>query len=98
MFEERYLLGYNAMYLKVNRRFGGSYLLNLQGRIISRTTNHRESRWQVRSRRWKQYDLQLTTRRYIPGDSTLHSHRCENLKSYNPVPGGITGPLCSWGI
>jgi hypothetical protein len=25
---------------------------------------------------------QRTTRRYIPEDSTLHNHRCENLKSY----------------
>jgi hypothetical protein len=27
-------------------------------------------------------DLQLTTRFYIPEDSTLHNHRCENLKAY----------------
>jgi hypothetical protein len=27
-------------------------------------------------------DTQRTTRRYIPEDSTLHNHRCENLKSY----------------
>jgi hypothetical protein len=26
-------------------------------------------------------DLQRTTRRYIPDDSTLHNHRCKNLKS-----------------
>jgi hypothetical protein len=26
--------------------------------------------------------FQQTTRRYIPEDSTLHNHRCENLKSY----------------
>jgi hypothetical protein len=25
---------------------------------------------------------QRTTRRYIPQDGTLHSHRCENLNSY----------------
>jgi hypothetical protein len=29
-------------------------------------------------------DCERTTRRYIPEDSTLHNHRCENLKSYNP--------------
>jgi hypothetical protein len=28
-------------------------------------------------------DFQRTTRRYIPEDSSLHNHRCENLKSYN---------------
>jgi hypothetical protein len=27
-------------------------------------------------------DFQRVTRRYIPEDSTLHNHRCENLKSY----------------
>jgi hypothetical protein len=27
-------------------------------------------------------DFQQTSRRYIPEDSTLHNHRCENLKSY----------------
>jgi hypothetical protein len=27
-------------------------------------------------------DIQRTTRRYIPEDSTLHNHRCENRKSY----------------
>jgi hypothetical protein len=26
-------------------------------------------------------DLHWITRRYIPEDSTLHNHRCENLKS-----------------
>jgi hypothetical protein len=28
-------------------------------------------------------NIQRTTRRCIPKDSTLHTHRCENLKSYN---------------
>jgi hypothetical protein len=27
-------------------------------------------------------EFQRTTRRYIPEGSTLHKHRCENLKSY----------------
>jgi hypothetical protein len=27
-------------------------------------------------------DFQQTTRRYIPQDSTVHNHRCENLKPY----------------
>jgi hypothetical protein len=26
-------------------------------------------------------ETQLTTRRHIPEDDTLHNHRCENLKS-----------------
>jgi hypothetical protein len=33
--------------LNVNRRFGGTYRLHLQGRRISRARNQRESRWQV---------------------------------------------------
>jgi hypothetical protein len=33
--------------LKVSRRFGGTYRLNLQGRRISRARNQRESKWQV---------------------------------------------------
>jgi hypothetical protein len=28
-------------------------------------------------------DTQRTTLRCIPGDGTLHNHRCENLKSYS---------------
>jgi hypothetical protein len=28
-------------------------------------------------------DFQRTERRYVPEDSTLHKHRCENLKSHN---------------
>jgi hypothetical protein len=27
-------------------------------------------------------DFQRTTKRYIPEDSTLYNHRCENLKSF----------------
>jgi hypothetical protein len=27
-------------------------------------------------------DFQLTKRRYIPENRTLHNHRCDNLKSY----------------
>jgi hypothetical protein len=27
-------------------------------------------------------DVQRTTRRYIPEDSTLRTHRCENLESF----------------
>jgi hypothetical protein len=28
------------------------------------------------------FDFQRTTRRYIPEDSILYNHRCENLKYY----------------
>jgi hypothetical protein len=41
--------------LSVNRRFGGTYRIHLQGRIICRARNQRESRW----------PCQLTFRRNI---------------------------------
>jgi hypothetical protein len=53
--------------LKVNRRFGGKYLLYLQGRKISQAKTRMKQR---------------TTRRYIPQDRTLRNRRCENPKSY----------------
>jgi hypothetical protein len=59
--------------LTSSRRFGGTYCLHLQGGRISPARNQHESRWQAEQR---------TTRRYIREDSTLHNHRCENLKSY----------------
>jgi hypothetical protein len=54
-----------------NRRFGGTYRLNLQDR--------RKFQQEPPS---KQVDSQQTTRRHIPEDDTLHNHRCENLNSY----------------
>jgi hypothetical protein len=36
-------------------------------------------------------DLQQTTRRYIPEEDTLQSHRCENLKSYEEIIDGSVG-------
>jgi hypothetical protein len=56
----------------VNRRFGGTYRLHLQGRR-NKFSKKPSS---------KEVDTQRTTRRYIPEDGTLHNHRCENLKSY----------------
>jgi hypothetical protein len=67
--------------LNVNRRFGATYRLHLQGRRISRARNQRESRSQVDGS--DMFEFQQTRQRYIPEDSTLHNHRCENLKSYN---------------
>jgi hypothetical protein len=75
--------------LKVNRRFGGTYCLNLQGRaelccftLVSSSANSStlkmEAIWSFET----SADFQRTTRRYIPEDGTLHNHRCENLKCY----------------
>jgi hypothetical protein len=57
--------------LKVNRRFGATFRLHLQGRKISRVRNQRESRWKA--------ELCFHA---IPEVSTVHNHRCENLRSY----------------
>jgi hypothetical protein len=74
--------------LSINRRFGGTCRLYLQGQKISWARNQRESssfyffdledagNMFLRN----VCDTQRTTRRYIPEDSTLHNHRCENLK------------------
>jgi hypothetical protein len=67
----------------VNRRFGGTYRLHLQGRKI------RQRGTSVNA--WQQMEAicsfetsvnTRSTRRHIPEDGILHSHRCENLKSY----------------
>jgi hypothetical protein len=65
--------------LNVNRRFGGTYRLYLQGRRIShaRTQHEYEGDLLLRIVGW-----QRTTRRYMPKYSTLHNHRCENFKYY----------------
>jgi hypothetical protein len=75
--------------LKVNRRFGGTCRLHFQGRRIGRVRNQRGSKWQASTLKMglicpteTSADFQRTTRRYIPGDNTLHNHRCESLKSY----------------
>jgi hypothetical protein len=85
--------------LKVNRCFGGTCRLQLQGRRISPARNQRKSRWQAEltlvscsaySSTLKMeamfssktsVNFQRTTQRYIPEDSALYNHRCENLKS-----------------
>jgi hypothetical protein len=36
-------------------------------------------------------DFQRTTGRYIPEDSTLHSHRCEHFKSYKKLLNSMNG-------
>jgi hypothetical protein len=68
---------------KVNRRFGGTYRLHLQGRRISRESNQRDGRWQaegfclaysstmnVEATRSSEtsVNFQPTTRCYIPED------------------------------
>jgi hypothetical protein len=83
--------------LSVNRRFGGTYRLHLQGlknKLSNHSACHLLSRWFLAEVIFStlkmeaicssetSVDTQLTTRRYFPEDGTLHNHRCENLKSY----------------
>jgi hypothetical protein len=70
--------------LKLNRRFGGIYRPHIQGRRICRTRNQLEGRWQAEATCFSEtsVDFHHTTRRCIPGHSTLHNHRCENRRSY----------------
>jgi hypothetical protein len=73
--------------LSVNRRFGGTYRLHLQGR---KSKLSKKPAWrQVAS---LPVDTQRTIRRCIPEDGTLHNHRCDNLKSY----GHLTHNTNTW--
>jgi hypothetical protein len=82
----------------VNRRFGGTYRLQLQGRKI-RERETSVSRWMQSAHGGFSladfYTLKTeakhssktsaytrSTRRHIPEDGILHIHRRENLKSY----------------
>jgi hypothetical protein len=84
----------------VNRRFGGTYRLHLQGRKIRergislsrwlRTPAHAGSSladfFTLKMKEIRSSETSVHTRstwRHMPEDSILHSHRCENLKSYN---------------
>jgi hypothetical protein len=81
----------------VNRRFGRTYHLHLQGRKIrERGTSCRlqspahagSSLADFSTRKMEAIRSSETlahtryTRRHIPEDGILHSHRCENIKSY----------------
>jgi hypothetical protein len=84
--------------LKINRRFGGTFLLRLQGRRISETRSIQtllpSSYWfltclTLQPWKWWRYvplkrrlTFNWTTRRYIPEDRTLHNLLCENLGSH----------------
>jgi hypothetical protein len=61
----------------VTRRFGGTHRLHLQSRKIIFFTLKMKTIHSSESSVHTRY-----TRRYIPEDGILHSHRRENLKSY----------------
>jgi hypothetical protein len=76
--------------LKVNWRFGEIYPFHLQGRpligtcftLISCLAYSLTLKLGANYSSEMSVDFQWATRRYSPGDGTLHNHLCENLKSY----------------
>jgi hypothetical protein len=67
-----------------NRCLGGKYRLQLQGRKISERGTSL-SRWLLKLEAILSSETSVhtsSTRRHIPEDGVLHSHRRENLKSY----------------
>jgi hypothetical protein len=79
----------------VNRRFGGTYRLNLQGRKIRERGGSLQppvhagssladfSILKIEAIRSPETSVHTrSTRRHIPEDDSRHSHRRENLKSY----------------
>jgi hypothetical protein len=70
--------------LSVNRLFRGIYRLHLQGRRnkFSKKPLSKQVLVEAICSSETSVDTQRTTRRHIPGDDTLHNHRCENLKTY----------------
>jgi hypothetical protein len=83
--------------LKVNQRFGGTHRLHLQSprympskkpawkKVANRASCSAYSstlKMEAMCSSETSADFQRTTRRYIPEDSTLYNHHCENLKSY----------------
>jgi hypothetical protein len=71
--------------LKVNRRFGGTNCLHLQGRRINQVRNPREAGSKKSNLYLENLSFYMklrTTRSYTPEDGTLHNHRCENFKFF----------------
>jgi hypothetical protein len=66
----------------VNRRFGGTYCLHLQGIRNPRAMNQREQAAVDCCLVSSETSVnKISTRRHIPDEGILHSHRRENLKS-----------------
>jgi hypothetical protein len=71
--------------LSCTRRFGGTYRLHLQCRIISSANQRATLKMEAIRSSKTSGATQRTTRRHIAEDDTLHNHRCENLKFYYTV-------------
>jgi hypothetical protein len=73
--------------LKVNRHFGGTYYyaepcLSPAFGLVSCSAYSSTLKMEAICTSDTSVDFQRTTRHCIPEDSTVHNHRCENLKSY----------------
>jgi hypothetical protein len=65
--------------LKVNGRFGGIYHLHLQGRKISRTTNHRDAGNNALFSSKISVAFERSPRCHIPENGALHNVMCSLL-------------------
>jgi hypothetical protein len=77
--------------MQVNRRFKGTFHLHLLATcliLVSWLAYTSALNMVATCSSETSVDFGRTTRRNIPGDRTLHGHRCENFKSY-----GLNGVL-----
>jgi hypothetical protein len=88
MIIDLYFLGWAlCRALKVNKRFGGTYRLHLQGQKLNETRNKSQCKWQGKPTEEylseKSVGIQRTTQRHIPEDGTFHY--CAFKSSLLPV-------------
>jgi hypothetical protein len=68
-------------YIRMALKWSGSACIKKQGNSCKSVVG-RESKMEAIWSSETSVDFQRTTWRHTLGDSTLHKHRCENLKSY----------------
>jgi hypothetical protein len=73
------LWGYPASWPRIRRRTANHSTVMLSAAVITPATHNMSSRTHWEKSSYCEYCYRTTSR--IPQDSTLHSHRCENLKS-----------------
>jgi hypothetical protein len=73
-----YLLNYNALYSAKSL-----FCLPSAFTLVSSSANSLTLKMEAIYFSEASVDFQRTTHRYTPEDSTLHDHRCENLKFYS---------------
>jgi hypothetical protein len=78
--EELYLLGYNAVYSDESKP---TFRRNMSP--PSSGSRNKALKMEAICSSETSVDFRRTTRRYVPEDSTLHNHRCENIRSYGTL-------------